>query len=897
MRLLLLVATILLSQTAAAQVSVTPSPYQFPPQQVGTSSDVQEFVVRNLGTEPLVLDPSHVSIVAQDAPSTSLSVLTLNIWHDQSNWPARFARMLDEIRGMDPDIISLQEVIQRATLDNQAQQMADSLGYYYYFDSTSPENQAKRYGNAILSRYPIEETNFRALNPLNNYRMAVHVKLDVDGHTVDVYNTHLHSTKSGNDIRSEQIAHMLDFIDETNSDELIIVMGDFNANPDWPEMALMYDDFVDAYPLFHEDHLNTEHTTLNYHLGHEERRIDYIFYNEASSDRLNPSFAGVVMDEASEGGVYASDHFGVFATFEIVSDDANFALYNIDEVVELQGDQTASIGVTFAPQIVGTKEVLLRIADAEVVLTGEAYDAAVRSFPWAEDFSGLADGELPVGWSRNASNWSTSDSNHAGGEEAPELEFWGEPARDDTFYVRTPLLQTTGVDSLSLSFNHRVQNYGDPGIYDLRLVSVVGEDEYLVAEWVDPGDMPAETTTLHLTPDHGVGADQMYLAWEFRGQSDNITRWAIDDVRLSELPKLDVSLDSHSFGRQVFGTLSDPQVFTLSNVGGGILSLRPEDVTITGPDAEEFVLHTLADSVALGHDESAEVSVVFTPQSVGEKIAELHIGDRVVSLSGEGFDPIITEFPWTENFSDVTGGNIPLGWTRDGENWGVLDASKAEGEAPEMVFWRQPEVTGRVYLTTPNIVTPAQNSFQLSFRHQVRRNYGDPKSYTLQVMAIADGTEHLIQEWVDPGAIGASLVTVTVGESHGVGAEDFQLAWVFDGVASHIWQWNIDDIRLEVLNATSVDPIGSPLTFAIRQNYPNPFNPSTNIQYQVPESVHIMLEVHDLLGRRVATLVDEQREAGVYDVTFDGSALASGVYLYRMQAGQFVKTMKLMIAK
>lgn len=894
-RLLVLGVILLVSQSAGAQIGVTPSPYQFSPQQVGTSSDAQVFTVTNLGTEPFTLDPSHVSIMAKDAPSTSLSVLTLNIWFDQGNWPARFALMLEEIRRLDPDIIGLQEVIQRATLDNQAQQMADSLGYYYYFDSVDPVERDQRFGNAILSRYPIEATNFRALNPLNQYRKVVHARVNVDGHTVDVYNTHLHNAQFDNHIREEQIAHMLEFIDETNSGGLIVVTGDYNANPDWPEMSLMYEGFTDVYPLFHANHLSPEHATLNHHLGHQQRRIDYVFFDKQSSDRLAPLSAEVVLDEPDANGVYASDHFGVFAAFNIVSDDADFVLYNIEEPIELETDETTSVRVAFSPQTVGSKEVLLVIGDVEVELSGEAFDATVLSFPWMEDFSGLANGELPAGWSRNADNWSAFNSNHAGGE-APELVFWWQPVSNDTFYVRTPPIQTTGLDSLSLSFNHRVQNFGDPGIYDLRLVSIVGEEEYLIREWIDPSDVPAETIIVVLNQDHGVGSDRMYLAWEFRGQSDNITRWAIDDVSLSALPALAVSPENHAFDMQQVNTLSEPQIFTLTNVGGGSLMLGPEDVTITGADAEQFVLHTLADGVALEHNESAEVTVVFAPQAIGEMSAELRIGDHVVPLSGESFDPTITELPWTEDFSGVTGGAIPNGWTSDGDNWGVFGSSNAGGQAPEMVFWWQPEVTGRFYLTTPNIVTAGEDSLVLSFRHRVR-NFGDPGSYTLQVMAIADGTEHVIQEWVDPGTIGASLVTNTIGESHGVGSESFRLAWVFDGITNNISQWDIDDIRLEVLTGTSSESLDLPLTFALGQNYPNPFNPSTNIQYQVPESAHVSIEIYDLVGRRVATLVNEKREAGFHVVAFDGSTLASGVYLYRMHAGDFTQTMKLMLVK
>jgi len=89
----------------------------------------------------------------------------------------------------------------------------------------------------------------------------------------------------------------------------------------------------------------------------------------------------------------------------------------------------------------------------------------------------------------------------------------------------------------------------------------------------------------------------------------------------------------------------------------------------------------------------------------------------------------------------------------------------------------------------------------------------------------------------------------------------------------------------------------TPTTFALWQNYPNPFNPSTNVRYELPTSSDVRLSVYDLLGREVSVLVNERKEAGVHQVTFDASDLASGVYFYRLQAGDFVQTHKLCLVR
>ncbi len=88
-----------------------------------------------------------------------------------------------------------------------------------------------------------------------------------------------------------------------------------------------------------------------------------------------------------------------------------------------------------------------------------------------------------------------------------------------------------------------------------------------------------------------------------------------------------------------------------------------------------------------------------------------------------------------------------------------------------------------------------------------------------------------------------------------------------------------------------------PVTFSLSQNYPNPFNPTTGVRFQVPGASDVKLVVYDILGREVATLVNERKAAGRYEVKFDGSGLASGVYIYRLTAGSFVQTRKMILLR
>jgi hypothetical protein len=102
---------------------------------------------------------------------------------------------------------------------------------------------------------------------------------------------------------------------------------------------------------------------------------------------------------------------------------------------------------------------------------------------------------------------------------------------------------------------------------------------------------------------------------------------------------------------------------------------------------------------------------------------------------------------------------------------------------------------------------------------------------------------------------------------------------------------------LEILEATSNEYITEASEFRLYQNYPNPFNPSTVISYQIAENSAVSLKVFDMLGREVATLVNGRMAAGEYQVSFDAAGLSSGMYIYRLQADDYMKTRKMMLIK
>src|SRR5207249_3043080 len=111
---------------------------------------------------------------------------------------------------------------------------------------------------------------------------------------------------------------------------------------------------------------------------------------------------------------------------------------------------------------------------------------------------------------------------------------------------------------------------------------------------------------------------------------------------------------------------------------------------------------------------------------------------------------------------------------------------------------------------------------------------------------------------------------------------------------------NADPIPDSVFVQTA-EPLATPGTepseYTLEQNFPNPFNPATKISFNLPSGEFVTLKIYDALGREVATIVNEHRDAGSYQETFDAARLASGLYTYRLRAGSFMQTRKMMIAK
>ncbi len=257
---------------------------------------------------------------ADDAPKSKqtpeISLVTFNLYHDKANWPKRLPLILAELRRLNPDVIALQEVIGHENLRNQAQTLADALGYEYAFSSVDPENKPQRYGNAILTRRPIVAEHWTRLQPFDDSRTALHLRIAIGDRVLNVYTTHLHWTEGGGAIRQRQVADLMRFIADTADGAPSLVAGDFNAIAAAPELTALTANFQDAYGKLHPDEAADPKANSTLNLSYyPPKRIDHVFLQK---NALAPKAATIVLNRADDEGTWPSDHYGMHIRFKLL---------------------------------------------------------------------------------------------------------------------------------------------------------------------------------------------------------------------------------------------------------------------------------------------------------------------------------------------------------------------------------------------------------------------------------------------------------------------------------------------------------------------------------------------------------------------------------------------------
>jgi hypothetical protein len=164
-------------------------------------------------------------------------------------------------------------------------------------------------------------------------------------------------------------------------------------------------------------------------------------------------------------------------------------------------------------------------------------------------------------------------------------------------------------------------------------------------------------------------------------------------------------------------------------------------------------------------------------------------------------------------------------------------------------------------------------------------------------ITLSGATGNVAGELVDAGGNVVAVINKTSSNPFTLTAPSAGTYKVNAGYKNPSRRWDSTTVTIVLADIGNDLIEATPHSYKLDNNYPNPFNPSTKISWQSPVSSWQTLKVYDLLGKEIATLVDEYKPAGNYNVEFDASNLTSGIYFYKLQAGTFAETKKMILTK
>lgn len=479
----------------------------------------------------------------------------------------------------------------------------------------------------------------------------------------------------------------------------------------------------------------------------------------------------------------------------------------------------------------------------------------ISNFPYFEDFE-LGDGGWRSGSNSGLNIWQhgtpaqTVINNAYSGSNAWMTGLGMNYMNNSDIWLRSPLMDFTTISEprFSVRINHQSQADYDGMILEASIDggatwSDIAGDAGFYNNTSGLGPIPqpkwsgnSTGWTLYSTALSGL-EHQPAVRLRFRFASDASVigeGFAIDDVRVwnREFAEVDIAPISYDFGRVELGESSVVQQFEISNTGAGILYLYPENISIISINPDDFELINLSAPAELTTGQSISIGIRFSPVSVGNRTATLSIQEgtaparstelslsmplptrnlHLIPLSGFGYQLITLNVPYYEGFGTAEIGSLPAGWESSNPNWQVSGNNQAGGEAPELYFSFDPRIDGEVTLLSPLFDTSSLSQINLSFKHRVHHldNAFDLKLYTLV------GSQYrLIQEWliVDADIAAETLSYQLSTASHGVGANNLRLAFVFSGDSYHVSGWHLDELILGGTTATAVTSAATGVT-------------------------------------------------------------------------------------
>jgi len=391
-------------------------------------------------------------------------------------------------------------------------------------------------------------------------------------------------------------------------------------------------------------------------------------------------------------------------------------------------------------------------------------------------------------------------------------------------------------------------------------------------------------------------------------------------------PSFNITPSSNNYGTLQLST-TKLQNFSVKNNGIGFLDIAEGDITITGTDAESFILGTVTYPIHLAASETVTIPVTFAPLTGGNKTASLHIVDNItktvhdIALSGSGY--LTPGLPYSENFDDAT--FPPLYWqkckgilaatsTVEPTPYGWMSANfcnvAANGKSANATFYG---TSVKDWLISPSInlgtnpgnlilkfnagmtlwgdvLAPMQNGVDDKFAVVISPDDGVTWS-TANILRQYDnvpGSTHKLNRF----STTATAVSIDFTGYSGLVKLGFYIESSVNNAENDIF---VDNLLLE--SSSAIGENNLICSDALSQNYPNPFNPTTSINYTTNLTGSVKLTVLNAKGETVATLVDNSMAAGNYSASFDGSLFNSGVYFYRLTTPNSTITKKMVLVK
>jgi hypothetical protein len=355
------------------------------------------------------------------------------------------------------------------------------------------------------------------------------------------------------------------------------------------------------------------------------------------------------------------------------------------------------------------------------------------------------------------------------------------------------------------------------------------------------------------------------------------TGWSINFEARPRYNATGAGLDPGTSGVWAFGNSGDYSIGSISDSYTGMISISVNFINNTGQTITNLTFEWNYEQWRYVTNKS-EFSIFGTGELAGNSI----INNQTISgfiPSTKGTNGIVTITHKSINLNPVK----ILNGTSFGLQWNLIG------------YGSQGISIDDFQLTGPSPLPVELTSFSVSIiGYSVKLNWAtatEVNNYGFEILRQAHTSTTLsVTGWEKIGFVNGN------GNSNSPKSYGFDDKSVASGKYSYRLKQIDNDGQFEYSKEIEVD-LGTPKNFELNQNYPNPFNPATVIKYQLPSSSFVTLKIYDTIGNEVATLVNEQKDSGDYEVKFDGSSLASGMYIYQLNAGEFVITKKMILLR